>query len=188
MIDQRKVEKLQSEFFGTRYVGATLSKVMLPEEYTKTLIDWKSDPSKILLLYGPPGVGKTYICSAFLEWRPANCFTFRAYNERSILERLRGVIGQNQGDYMQYLHELIDDDFIIIDDLGSAGANDWRKESVMEIVDYRYNRRLPTIITSNLDKQEFERQYGFRVASRLFAKENAIINLDGMDDQRALGN
>lgn len=82
---------------------------------------------------------------------------------------------------------MIDDDLVILDDIGSSGHTDWREEVLMEALDFRYREMKKTIVTSNLTEEEFKDVYGFRCASRLFAAENFIIKLFGNPDLRAQG-
>lgn len=132
-------------------------------------------------------MGKTYICSALLEDFPDGVLTVRAYSERKLLEKLREGISSNRGDYLSQLHYMIDDDLVILDDIGSSGHNEWREEVLMEALDYRYKDGKKTVITSNLDRQQFKDTYGERIHSRLFATENNIVNLFGMPDLRQQG-
>lgn len=127
------------------------------------------------------------MCSALLEVKPKGIRTFRAYSERKLLERLRQGISNSEGDYMTNLHHLLDDDFIIIDDLGSSGHNAWREEILMEAVDFRYKDKRKTVITSNLSKEAFRATYGERITSRLFSADNTIVSLFGMPDLRSQG-
>jgi len=87
-----------------------------------------------------------------------------------------------KGDYLEALQYLIDDDFVMLDDIGSTGLNDWRKEIIFDAIDERYNTMKPTIVTSNFSIKEFKEFFHERVSSRLFSKENCIIEiLDGYD-------
>ena len=82
---------------------------------------------------------------------------------------------------------LADDDLIIIDDLGSTGVTDWRKEVIFEFIDFRYSIKKPTILTSNLSLDEIGRDYGWRVKSRLEAKENIVVDMFECPDLRQEG-
>ena len=79
---------------------------------------------------------------------------------------------------------MIDDEFVIYDDLSSTGVTEWRKEIVFEMIDYRYSSMKPTIITTNLTPAEIKQTYHERVLSRMFAKENTIIIIDGKDNRK----
>jgi DNA replication protein DnaC len=87
-----------------------------------------------------------------------------------------------KGDYLDCLKLLIDDDIVIIDDVGSQPHNEWREEVFFDLVDDRYNSMKPTIFTSNYTVLDFKQIYQPRVFSRLFSKENIIIEIkDGQD-------
>mgnify|MGYP002350638330 CR=1 FL=1 len=61
---------------------------------------------------------------------------------------------------------------IILDDLGAEmkerSEQGWISELLFEIVQTRYERELPTIITTNLTLGELSQRYGERTASRLY--------------------
>lgn len=96
-------------------------------------------------------------------------------------------MSMGNGDYLETLEYLIDDDFVIIDDVGSSGLNDWRKEVLFAAIDYRYNSMKPTILISNFSPQDFKEFFHERLASRLFSKENFVINIQDGDDLRGQG-
>lgn len=89
-----------------------------------------------------------------------------------------------KGDYLGFLRSKIDDKVLFIDDVGASGITEWRKEILMDIVNYRYDLQCPTVFTSNLSKNEISAGYGERVASRLFSKENVIIEMMSATDLR----
>lgn len=140
-----------------------------------------------LVYLGSPGIGKTYLCSAIVAYAMREFVSFRYWNESELLKRVRSSISENsQSDYLTALNLLIDDEFLILDDLGSTGLNEWRKEVIFDAIDERYNSLKPTLITSNFTKKEFESQFHPRVASRLFDKDNIIIEMDyGIDHRKA---
>ncbi len=153
--------------------------------------------SKNMLVYhGSPGIGKTYLCAALTEWALTHFDTRRYHTEEEVLRRLRAGIGERSGDYLIHLEYLMDDDLIMLDDVGS-GINpkkltyrdlEFRREVFFSFLDYRYNVQKPTIITSNFTKEEFIEVYSERICSRLFASENTIISLFGeVQDKRTMG-
>lgn len=72
---------------------------------------------------------------------------------------------------------MIDDQFLMIDDLGISKHNEWREEILFALVDQRYRTGLPTIFTSNLSRNQFIEKYHERVSSRLFSQENIIVEI-----------
>lgn len=139
------------------------------------------NPKNFLVYCGNPGIGKTYLCACLVEWAMETFNSWRYWNESELLKRVRDSI-DDKGDYLTALKFLIDDDFVMIDDVGSTGLTEWRKEIFFDAIDERYCTMKPTIITSNFTIQEFKNHYPERVSSRLFAKENTILEIpDGVD-------
>lgn len=154
------------------------------------------DPKDIFLYHGSPGIGKTHLCAALTEWAFRIFVSRRYHREEDLLRRLRAGISAGQGDYLIQLEWLIDDQFVILDDVGS-GINpakithrdlEFRREVFFSFLDYRYRMRLPTVVTSNFSKENFLEVYSERIASRLFSKQNTIIsNFNTADDKRQQG-
>lgn len=138
----------------------------------------------MLIFCGNPGVGKTFLCACLVEWALLNFSSFRYYNETQLLTRVRDSI-EGHGDCMKELTQLLDDPLIMIDDIGSNKLNEWREEILFSAIDMRYNSRMPTIITSNFNREQFEKNYNRRLSSRIFAKENIVIEIHNGPDFRA---
>lgn len=135
---------------------------------------------------GNPGIGKTHTCAAIYYYMKTKVPSIRYYNERDLLQKVRSHIESGSGgDYLNKLHYLSDDEFVILDDLGSSGINEWRKEVLFEFVDYRYVLKKPTVITSNLRSREICELFGERLHSRLFARENLVMDIEGVDLRQA---
>lgn len=145
------------------------------------------EPKNILIYCGNPGIGKTYFCAALTNWAFETFDNFRYWNESELLKRVRSSMSDFKGDYLECLKLLIDDQLIILDDVGSTGTNEWREEILFDLIDERYNSMRPTVITSNFSVQEFKNKFHERICSRLFAKENTIIEILDGEDQRSLG-
>ena len=65
-------------------------------------------------------------------------------------------------------------DLLALDDFGAQSDTAWAREKLYQLVNYRVNHDLPTVVTSNWTEREFS-QYHSRIASRL--KANAPIYL-----------
>ncbi|MBP9041487.1 MAG: ATP-binding protein, partial [Anaerolineaceae bacterium] len=59
--------------------------------------------------------------------------------------------------------ELRNAGLLVLDDLGAQNSTKWAGEKLFQIVDYRYARKLPTVVTTNLDLEELDD----RIRSRL---------------------
>lgn len=56
---------------------------------------------------------------------------------------------------------------LVLDDIGAEKASEWVEARFYEIIDYRYNHLLPTVITSNLTPSELSKKVGERIADRI---------------------
>lgn len=107
------------------------------------------------------------------------------YSESALSNRLKRTF-EASATYETEIENLCDDDLIILDDMGSTNITEWKKDVLLKFLDYRYTSRKPTVITSNLNEIQIKKDLGYRVFSRLFAKENTILNY-GSEDLRSLG-
>lgn len=64
---------------------------------------------------------------------------------------------------------------LAIDDLGSEKGTEWTEEQLFRVADYRHNRNLPTIVTSNLPPKALEDRYGPRLCGRLFEDARLLM-------------
>lgn len=179
----------QLDVFGPRYAGATIAKLECGNGLAERLQAWMKNPKDMFVFLGTPGIGKTYLCAALVPWMMGKFGAeWRYWDERKLLQRLRDGISEGH-DYTKMLTYCTDYKMLIVDDIGSSGVNDWRKEVLFEMLDQRYQSMRPTLITSNLTRAQFKNDYGERFASRLFAGCNTIEEMHtGFDlRQRAHG-
>lgn len=144
------------------------------------ILKWTRKLDGMLFFTGNPGCGKTHLCAAILNYLYGKVSSIRYWTERSFLAKARDSIDQ-QGDYIENMKYYADDYVMILDDLGSCGFTDWRKEVFQSLIDYRTMNMLPTVVTTNLTKNELQQMFHSRFNSRIFSKENYIIDFDGPD-------
>lgn len=110
-----------------------------------------------LLLWGPPGSGKTFaaacIANAFLESR-------EPFPPRVIMTDLGTILRQSLAASPAQREEdtrrLLDADLLILDDFGTERQTDYTQEQIYHIVNGRYIRRAPLIVTTNLTLEQLK--------------------------------
>lgn len=117
---------------------------------------WAESPTGWLVIWGPPGSGKTHLCAA----------TFNALRSRQHVCVF--VTGPDLMHSLKYLmnHETAEAEgetvaqrtekyqkapILIIDDMRAEQRSEWSDGVWFAILDYRYRNRLPTMIVSNDD-------------------------------------
>lgn len=83
-----------------------------------------------------------------------------------LLTRLFDAIREKtpQGDIIEPLSRV---EFLVLDDLGAEEKHEFMSAKLYEILDWRMEWLLPTVITSNLSLDEVRTRYGVRVSSRI---------------------
>lgn len=181
-----EIFRMQREIIGKRYEGATLSGFSFEgsNHGNNSVINWLKKGKNFLVILGPPGVGKTYFCSALIHWIHLKTPSWRYWHEREFFTRIRGVIGSNQGDFSKEVENIMDDHFVMYDDMGCCGINEWRREIILSLIDIRYESTKPTVVTTNLTKKSIQEMMGSRTSSRIFDSSNLILDMSQLPDRR----
>ena len=107
------------------------------------------NPDGWLLFTGPRGCGKTHLAIAIAGERgKKGGVIFRAFVP-DLMDHLRGTFSPDSPISYDVLFEQVKTaDLLILDDLGTQVSTPWAEEKLYQVIAYRYDMRLPTIITS----------------------------------------
>jgi len=122
------------------------------------------EPEGWLVLQGTNGCGKTHLAAAIGNYQ---------------LKRAKPVIFIVVPDFLDHLRSTYNTDgrlgpdalfdrvknaaLLILDDFGEQAITPWAQEKLYQLINYRYNDMLPTVITTCLSLEEIE----IRIRSRL---------------------
>lgn len=122
-----------------------------------------------LLLVGEVGCGKTHLAAA-----AANSLIEQGGDALFLvvpefLDQLRhSYRRENEGlDEAEIIARTYNVPLLILDDLGAHNYSEWVCNKLFTIINHRYNRNLPCVITTNLDLPELDARIGPRTTSRL---------------------
>jgi DNA replication protein DnaC len=64
-----------------------------------------------------------------------------------LLDLMRAGVRDDEGDQFRLLDHIRTVPHLVLDDLGVHSATPWAQEKLFQILNYRYNGRLPTVVT-----------------------------------------
>lgn len=101
-----------------------------------------------LIIGGSYGGGKTHLAAAIANnWRSVNREVVFVTTP-DLLDYLRTAFEPNTRTSLDQRFQIVRNaPYLVLDDLGTENATPWAREKLFQIIDYRYVRRLPTVIT-----------------------------------------
>lgn len=137
----------------------------------ETCTYFAEDPEGWLLLTGTYGCGKTHLAAAIANARLAKGQPAVFMVVPDLLDHLRATfMPQSDTNYDELFDQLRTTPLLILDDLGTQSSTAWAQEKLFQLLNYRYNARLATVITTNQRLDEIDP----RVRSRL--QDPSLVN------------
>lgn len=135
-----------------------------------------------LLFTGRTGLGKTFLSNCIAKELIENCYSvvyLPAVEMFEIFSREKFNYEATDEDHDRSRF-LLSCDLLIIDDLGTELVNTFTTSQLFYVVNERMNRRLGTIISTNLPVNEMRDEFTDRVMSRIIS-QYTVIPLYGDD-------
>ena len=125
------------------------------------------DSNRWMLFTGSPGSGKTHLAVAIAgEALRQGQTVFFAFVP-DLLDHLRATFSPNSPiGYDELFEQIKTVPMLILDDLGAESSTPWAEEKLYQILVYRHEALLPTVITTSISVDELEKAKP-RLASRL---------------------
>lgn len=128
------------------------------------VFEYAQNPTGWLLLKGGYGCGKTHLAAAIANYRLDQGHPVLFINTPDLLDHLRATFSPNSTIRLDERFEQIREaPLLILDDLGTQSNSEWAQEKLYQLFNHRYNTRLPTVITTNLELELIE----IRIHSRM---------------------
>lgn len=164
-----------------RFRQATL--LDFPKNIQDFVLDWLAHPRDGLLLTGAVGTGKTHLLAAIAR-------TLLLVHQEAAFHRcaelyvaLRTCYGENCSEE-SVLRKYFAPRWLCLDDLGAGSLSDFERRNTLEILDQRFNRNLPTAISTNWSLEQIAERMDDRIASRLGSL--AGLELSGEDRRESV--
>jgi DNA replication protein DnaC len=155
-----------------RYAVNRVLKYLKEEEYKRGVG---------ILFIGKVGTGKTHLAISIWKELLNRKIAGIYINTIDLFHILRSRIGNDSEISFEETLEVVKKSrFLAIDDLGVEKDTEFVNEVLFSIIDYRYEKKLPTIITTNLTLDEIKKNLTERIVSRMLGSCEVIF-LNGRD-------
>ncbi|HLZ10657.1 MAG TPA: ATP-binding protein [Chloroflexota bacterium] len=125
-------------------------KVRGAEEAYQIARDYARDPYGWLVLHGGVGCGKTHLAAAIANHAVKQLIPVLFAVVPDLLDHLRATYAPTSTvQYDEMFEGVRSTQLLVLDDLGTESSTPWAQEKLYQLVNYRYNYRMPTVFTTN---------------------------------------
>ncbi len=126
--------------------------------------EFAANPSGWLLLRGGYGCGKSHLAAAIVNERLRRGLPALFVVLPDLLDELRATFADDSADSYEDRFEAVREvPLLVLDDLGAQAPTPWAAEKLYQLLNHRYNNRLPTVVTTNCRLEDLDD----RIRSRL---------------------
>ncbi len=152
-------------------------------EYCKRFTEEFDGKGSGILMIGGTGLGKTHLSLAIANVLIEKGFCVVYASVPELIRRIKSQFGKdnNDGEDDSTVSLATSCDLLILDDLGAENSTEWCVSMLYEIINTRQNRRLPIIVSTNLEPNVLRLKYQDRLSSRMFSMK--ILVFAGSDNR-----
>jgi len=148
-----------------------------------TALDFAKSPDGWLVFQGVTGCGKTHLAAAIANYRLHAGKPVKFEVVPDLLDHLRSTFSpESRVSYDQVFESVKNTPLLVLDDYGEQSTTPWAQEKLYQVINYRYNARLPTVITTRLTTDEMASPIVSRFFDNLFSMVFSIIAPDYRTD------
>ena len=127
-------------------------------------VEFARSPEGWLIFQGVNGCGKTHLAAAIANYRLTQGKPAFFVVVPDLLDHLRSTFSPDSKiSYDEFSEKIKEVPLLILDDFGEQSATPWAQEKLYQLINYRYNARLPMVVTTYLSLDEIET----RISSRM---------------------
>lgn len=130
-----------------------------------------------LFIYGACGTGKTMLTSIIINERANRNKASTFICATDIFNELNPFVNEDSRIARTKRQLIKNAPCLVIDDLGAEKTSEWTNTTLFDIINYRYNENLQTIITSNFSLDEIGHRVNGYEGERLIRRIKAICKV-----------
>ncbi len=144
--------------------GLTPEELGTLKEVYQQVRRYAEQPSGWLFFQGSFGSGKTHLAAAVANYRLAQGDHVMFVTAPDLLDHLRSAYApSSEIEYDELFERVREVPLLILDDLGAESSTPWAQEKLYQLINHRYQNKLPTVLTTNRDPTEIEPRIRSRI-------------------------
>jgi len=158
--------------FDQKRVDLPLEKRQNLHQAFHLAVEFARSPEGWLIFTGDNGCGKTHLAAAIANNRLAQGKPVFFVVVPDLLDHLRSTFSPDSKiSYDEFFEGIKEIPLLILDDFGEQSATLWAQEKLYQLINYRYNARLPMVVTTCLSLDEIET----RISSRMVDPRLSLV-------------
>ncbi len=120
---------------------------------------YAEDPHGFLVLLGGYSTGKTHLAAAIAHAQARQGVAVLFVTAPDLLDHLRAAYAPNSAvSYDKRFAEVRAAPLLVLDDLSTESATPWAREKLQQLINHRFNTRLPTVITTAQELEKLDQR------------------------------
>jgi len=130
---------------------------------------------EIFGLVGETGCGKTHLAAAIVNYRYEVGKPALFVVVPDFLDHLRSAFNpDSKVSYDELFESVKTAPLLVLDDFGEQSTNPWVREKLYQLINFRYNSRLPTVITTRYSLDDIMEKVDSSISSRLVDRKVSV--------------
>ena len=145
------------------------------DEAYRIAFDFAKNPEGWLVFMGETGCGKTHLAAAIVNYRYEAGKPALFVVVPEFLDHLRSTFSPDSKiSYDDVFESVKTAPLLVLDDFGEQSATPWAREKLYQMLNSRYNSRLPSVVTTRLSFDEILGEVDPAISSRLVDGQTSV--------------
>jgi DNA replication protein DnaC len=162
--------------FDSKRVNLPLEQQQNLEEAFHKALSFAESPEGWLVFLGEYGCGKTHLAAAIANYQLRRGKPVSFIIVSDFLDHLRSTFSpESKVTYDELFERVKSAPLLVLDDFGEHSSTLWAQEKLYQLINYRYNARLPTVITMSGSQEDLEEKIETRISSRMVDPRLSLV-------------
>ena len=161
----KRQKEMTFDSFDWKRVNLPLEERQNLERAFHLAVEFARSPDGWLVFLGENGCGKTHLAAAIVNYRYERGEPALFIVVPDFLDHLRSTFSPESKISYDHLFESVKKTpLLVLDDFGKQTTTPWAQEKLYQVINFRYNAKLPTVITTNCSVDEIDSPIASRFA------------------------